>query len=137
MSEGEVMEQLVEYMNVLLLGVSVFFTIVSAYVVALYAFLARSGFVMKMFAFLFFTLTVAFLLNFFKGAQVIHRGLLDALVEIDRTLGLSPAGQAALMNYQTGIDAMLQETMWFAAAAFYLAILFLTFLWRPRVKADA
>ena len=38
MSEGEVMEQLVGYMSLLLLGVSIIFTVVSTYIVALHYF---------------------------------------------------------------------------------------------------
>jgi hypothetical protein len=35
MTEGEVVEQLIEYMSLLLLGVSIIFTVVSTYIVAL------------------------------------------------------------------------------------------------------
>ena len=42
MTEGEVVEQLVEYMSVVLLGVSLIFTVVSAYIVALNYFIGEA-----------------------------------------------------------------------------------------------
>ena len=42
MSEGEVVEQLIEYTNVLLFGVSIIFTVVSAYIVALNYFVGEA-----------------------------------------------------------------------------------------------
>lgn len=131
MTEADVIEQLVEFMNVLMMGVSVFFTIVSAYVVALYAFLARASFFLKLFAFAFFTAAIAFLIVFFLGAQVQHDGLIETLHLIEQTHGLSPAGQAALINAASGVDARIEKVMWAVGLGFYIAAFFLTFF--PRL----
>lgn len=131
MTEADVIEQLIEYMNVLMMGVSVFFTIVSAYVVALYAFLARAGFFLKLFAFAFFTAGIGFLIVFFLGAQVQHAGLIETLHWIESREGLSPAGQAALVNSISGVDARIEKVMWGVGLGFYIAAFFLTFF--PRL----
>ena len=135
MSEADGIEQLVEYMNVLMMGVSVFFTIVSAYVVALYAFLARAGFFLKLFAFAFFTAAIGFLIVFFLGAQTQHEGLLQTLFLIEQTHGLSPAGEAALANSAGGIDARIETVMWAVGLGFYIAAFFLTFFPRLTLRA--
>ena len=50
MTEADVIPLLIEFMHVLLAGISVYFTIVSAYVVGLYAFLVRANIVLKIVA---------------------------------------------------------------------------------------
>ena len=56
MSEGEVVEQLVEFTNILLVGVSLIFSIVSAYVVALNYFIGSSNLMARLGSFAFITL---------------------------------------------------------------------------------
>ena len=51
MSEGEVVEQLIGYMSLLLLGVSIIFTVVSTYIVALNYFVGEAMFVARLGAF--------------------------------------------------------------------------------------
>ena len=80
MTEADIIEQLVEFQNVLLFGVSIFVTLVSAYLVALYAFLDEAGIALKVFASAFLTLVVVFLAAFFYGSAQFHMGLVDALV---------------------------------------------------------
>ncbi len=127
MSEGEVIEQLVEYTGILLTGVSVFFTVVSAYIVGLYAFLYKAGVVLRLTAFLFFTVTLAVLVWLLMGSRMIHQGLIDTLDEIDRTTGLSPAGMAAMGNAQGGLDQLITQSMLYVAAATALGLFLLTF----------
>lgn len=136
MTEADVIEQLVEYMNVLMMGVSIFFTIVSAYVVALYAFLARAGFFLKLFAFAFFTAAIGFLIVFFLGAETQHNGLIETLYLIEQTRGLTPAGQAAIINSASGVDARIEKVMWAVGLGFYVAAFFLTFFPRLTLRAQ-
>ncbi|MFW6300851.1 MAG: hypothetical protein ACOC20_08025, partial [Oceanicaulis sp.] len=103
MSEADVIENMVEYQNILLVGVSVFFTVISAYVVAIWAFLRHAGIGLRAFSFFFLTLTVALLARVAYGSQQIHDGFIATLIEIDRTAGLSPVGRAALTNALTGL----------------------------------
>ena len=104
MTEADIIENMVEYQNILLLGVSVFFTVISAYVVAIWAFLRHAGIGLRAFSFFFLTLVTAFLGRVAYGSQLIHDGFIDTLIEIERTTGLSPTGQAALNNALSGLD---------------------------------
>ncbi len=136
MTEPEVIEQLVEFQNVLLTGVTVYFTIISAYVVGLYAFLDEAGFLLKFFAFLFLTVSLFFLGALFFGAANFQSGLVEVLREIDSSSdkALSPAGQAALANADSGIDQHIRNTFLVASGGFYLALAVLTF-WNGWRKA--
>lgn len=126
MTESEVIEQLVEFQNVLLTGVTVYFTIISAYVVGLYAFLDEAGWLLKFFAFLFLTVTLVFLGALFFGAANFQAGLVEALreIEVDE---LSPAGRAALANADSGVDEYIRMAFLAASGGFYLALAVLTF----------
>lgn len=129
MTEAEVIEQLVEFQNVLLTGVTVYFTIMSAYVVGLYAFLDEAGFLLKFFAFLFLTVSLMFLGALFFGAANFQNGLVDVLRELDAgdATRLSPAGRAALANADSGIDQQIRTAFLVASGGFYIALAVLTF----------
>jgi hypothetical protein len=134
MSEADVIENMVEYQNILLLGVSVFFTVISAYVVAIWAFLRHAGLALRAFSFFFLTLVTAFLGRVAYGSQLIHDGFVETLIEIERTTGLSPTGQAALNNALSGLDGLIQQSMFFALIVVYIALFFLTFFARSTLK---
>ena len=53
MTEAEVFEQMVEYQMITLTGLSVFVTLISAYIVAIWAFLRHAGFGLRAFTFFF------------------------------------------------------------------------------------
>lgn len=130
MTEAEVVPLLIEFMHVLLAGISVYFTIVSAYVVGLYAFLVRANIVLKIVAFLFFTLIFFFLMQFNYGAGVFQRGLVDVLAGLETTTGLSAAGQTALDSARSGMNAKVRTVMWLGSVATYVALFYLTFFHR-------
>jgi hypothetical protein len=141
MSEGEIIEQLVEYQSILLLGVSVFITIVSAYMVSLYTFLAQAPFLARFFAFAFLTITFAFLVIFFIGSAQFQTGLVQALVEKQQAsaTALTAAGRMAIRNAQSGIDDYIRYGIFTAGAAFYVALSLLTLWtgWRPKPAGQA
>jgi hypothetical protein len=126
-TEAEIIEQLVEFQSILLLGVSVFVSVISAYMVSLYTFLARTTFLPRLVAFVFLTLVIGFLMAFLYGSSLFHNGLIDTLAEID-------AGGSALENARLGIDNMLRTAVYVAAGAFYLGLAALTFWtgWRKQ-----
>jgi hypothetical protein len=136
MTEADVIEQLVEFQNVLLFGVSIFVTLISAYVVALYAFLDEAGIALKFFALAFLTLVLVFLGAFFYGSARFQVGLVDTLRVIEQAgdPGLTPAGKAALANADSGIDNIIRYAVIGVAGTFYLALIVLTFWngWRKR-----
>jgi hypothetical protein len=128
MTEAEIVEQLVEFQNVLLFGVSIYFTLVSAFVVALWAFLDEAGFLLKFFAWAFLTLVHAFLAAFFYGSAQFQMGLVASLQALkDSGVNLTPAGIAALGNAESGIDDWIRYVVIGVAAGFYLAMTILTF----------
>jgi hypothetical protein len=124
-TEADILEQLVEFQNVLLFGVSIFITLVSAYIVALYAFLDEAGNVLKIFSCAFMTLVMVFLATFFWGSSQLQMGLVQALAAIEPEL--SPAGQTALANSRSGIDDGIRYVMGVIGFGFYVALLVLTF----------
>lgn len=132
MTEADIIEQLVEFQNVLLFGVSIFVTLVSAYLVALYAFLDEAGWALKFFACAFLTLVVIFLGVFFYGSAQFQMGLVQALAAIEAEL--SPAGKSALANARSGVDDWIRYAMTGVGFAFYFALVVLTFWngWRKR-----
>jgi hypothetical protein len=144
MSEGEVVEQLVEFTNILLVGVSLIFSIVSAYVVALNYFIGSSNLLARLGSFAFVTLILAMLMIVMAGAQMTHAGLIERLIELDAAGQLSAAGRAVLDNARpewtgaiTGrgysIDDVVRICIWSGLGFIYLALAYLTFLhrWTP------
>lgn len=144
MSEGEVVEQLVEFTNILLVGVSLIFSIVSAYVVALNYFIGSANFLARTGSFLFITLILGMLMAVLIGAQVTHGGLIDRLVELENQGQLSAVGRAVLENAAPGmrgaitgnqysLDGIIQLCVWVGLGFVYFALAYLTFLhrWTP------
>ena len=97
MTEGEVVEQSIEYMGLVVLGMSLIFSVVSAYVVALNYFVGEAMFSARLGAYTFVSLILALLLVVIVGAQNTHTGLIARLVELDaagastRSAAASPA----------------------------------------------
>ena len=134
MTEADVIEQMVEYQNILLMGVSVFFTVISAYVVAIWAFLRKAGFWLRLFSFFFLTFVLAFLARIGYGSALIHDGFIETLEQIDRVDGLSPIGLAALDNAASGLDAVIQHSLFTGVGIVYVALFFLTFFARATLR---
>ncbi|MGE0742220.1 MAG: hypothetical protein AB7O98_12845 [Hyphomonadaceae bacterium] len=146
MSEGEVIEQLVEFTNILLIGVSLIFSIVSAYVVALNYFIGEANFMARLASFAFMTLILGMLMIVLMGAGATHAGLIERLHEIDAAGELTAAGRAVLSNANpayvgafTGriysIDEIVRLCTWAGLLFVYIGLAYLTFLhsWRPDV----
>ncbi len=134
MTEADVIEQMVEYQNILLMGVSVFFTVISAYVVAIWAFLRKAGFWLRLFSFFFLSFVLAFLARIAYGSALIHNGFIDTLEDINRSAGLSPTGLATLENAASGLDAVIQHSLFFGVGIVYVALFFLTFFARATLR---
>lgn len=140
MTEAEVVEQLVQFTNLLLAGVSVFFTVISAYVAALNYFIGGANFVARFFSFLFVTFVLGMLGSIMVGGQLMHEGLIARLEEIRDETGLSAAGRAALANAQgvdiagMSIDTIVRGGVWSAFALIILVFAYLTFVHRWRAE---
>ena len=139
MNEAEVVEQLVGFTNTLLAGVSLIFSVVSAYVVALNYFIGSSNFMARFGSFLFVTLILGMLLVVMMGAAATHVGLTARLVELESAGELTAAGRAVLANAEAelaagySIDAVVRICVWAGLGFVYLALAYLTFLhkWQP------
>lgn len=145
MSEADVVQELVEFTTILLAGVSVYFTIVSAYVAAMNYFIGGAGFVARLFAFCFVCVVLSMLLIVMMGAVQTHAGLIARLEEL-RDLGqLTAVGRAVLANAESGvfmvagralsIDAFVRGSIYVVLAATYIAFFYMTFFhrWKPEV----
>lgn len=144
MTEGEVVEQLVSFTDTLLVGVSLIFSIVSAYVVALNYFIGSSNFMARFGSFAFITLVLGMLLIVMAGAQSTHAGLVARLVELEAAGRLTAAGRAVLNNATPewigmisgdhySIDSIVNLCAVVGLGFVYLALAYLTFLhhWTP------
>jgi len=135
MSEGEVVEQLIGYMSLLLLGVSIIFTVVSTYIVALNYFVGEAQFVARLGAFAFVSLILILLLVLMLGAEGTHAGLIARLREIEAAGDLTAAGRGALANATGGIDNIVRALLWLGMISVYAVLAYMTFVhrWKPDV----
>jgi hypothetical protein len=134
MTEAEVVDRLVEYLNVLIAGISVFFTIVSAYIAAMHYFLRKERFIGRVAAFGFFMFIMALIVVVMNGAMQLHGGLIARLREIDAKEGLTAAGRAALSNATDAagrgfsLDGMVNLALFAGVVLTIFGIFTLTFL---------
>jgi hypothetical protein len=146
MSEADVVQELVEFTSILLAGVGLVFSIVSAYVVALNYFIGQANFLARLGGFAFLTLVLAMLMMVMLGAQDTHLGLIARLHELDAQGQLTAAGRAVLANstpewvgaltrHRYSIDDIVRTCVWSGLGFLYAALAYLTFLhpWRPDV----
>jgi hypothetical protein len=144
MTEAEVVAQLVQFINILLVGVSLIFSVISAYVVALNYFIGSSNFMARLGGFVFVSLVLAMLIAVMMGAQTMQIGLIGRLRELDGARQLTAAGRAALANGSAdprlaallggrSIDEIVRTCLWAGMGFIYVALGYLTFLhrWTP------
>jgi hypothetical protein len=132
MTEADITGQLVQMMDMTINGTGLFFSMISAYIVAIFFFLHRAPVIMKLVGFLFFSLAAAFLMLFMRGTFDHSHALQAALVELSQRGDLSPVGKAAMARGigAEGIDATIQQVMFGALGLVYLTLFYLTFLHR-------
>jgi hypothetical protein len=145
MTEGEVVEQLVNFTNILLAGVSLIFSVVSAYVVALNYFIGSANFSARTAGFAFISLVLGLLVVVMMGAQSTQQGLIDRLRELEAGGEITAAGRAVLANATPdpalvaalggvgSIDAIVRVCAWAVLIGVYIALFYMTFLhkWTP------
>lgn len=139
MTEAEIVQHLAAFTDTVLSGLTVFFSVISAYVAALNYFISRKSVLGRVSAFLFITFVLVLLAAVMLGAQSMHAGLIEAL----RALGaeqLSPAGRAALQNARfdmlilpglsVSVDEVVRVGLWGGLALTYFGLFLLTFVFR-------
>lgn len=141
MSEAEVVEQLGHHTDTLIAGLSLIFSIVSAYIVALNYFIGSSNFAARLGSFAFVTLVLAMLAMLLMGVQSAHAGMVARLAELQAAGTLSAAGQAVLANATPqasggfSLDGLLNFCATIGLGFVYVALGYMTFLhqWTPDV----
>jgi len=135
MTEGEVVEQMIGYMSLLLLGVSLIFTVVSAYIVALNYFVGEALFLARLGAFAFISLILVLLLVVMIGAEGVHSGLIERLRSLEAAGDLTEAGRGVLANASNGVDDIVRALLWLGMISVFAALAYMTFIhrWKPDV----
>ena len=135
MTEGEVVEQLIGYMSLLLLGVSIIFTVVSTYIVALNYFVGEAQLLARVGAFAFVSLILTLLLVVMLGAESTHASLIARLAEFEASGEISAAGRGALENARNGIDGLVRILLWLGMISVFASLAYMTFIhrWKPDV----
>lgn len=128
MSEAEISNQLLALSGLALSGISVFFTLFSAYIVALYFFLHRAPLTMRVTVFIFLTLAVLYLGLLANEMSTHAMGLHQALADLNAVKPIGAGGRALLHGGDSNMDLR-----WMNLAGLgvnYLALLYLTFFYR-------
>jgi hypothetical protein len=128
MTEAEISNQLLALSGIAFSGVSVFFTLFSAYIVALYFFLHRAPFAMRAIVFLFLTLAFLYLGVLANGMSRHAMGLHQALADLAAARPLTAGGRALLDGGDSNINLR-----WMNVAGLgvnYLGLTYLTFFYR-------
>lgn len=142
MSEGEVVEQLIQFTNILLVGLGVAFTMISIYVAGLNYVVSEESAFTKVFAFVFISLAFGMLIAVMLGAQSQQQGLIARLEEIAARGDITAAGRAALENARNAIgvgpvrvtiDKLVLYLVYGSSVFVYASFFYLTFFynWRP------
>ena len=132
MTDAELYNLLTESIDAILATVSIYFTIVSAYIGALYFFLRRAPALLKLAAFTLLSGGLLFLGLTMIGVERMTSGAFYAL--LDRPL-VSPEAQARSIYF--GMEQMMVEHYevavwagWLVAFALYASMFYLTFVHR-------
>jgi hypothetical protein len=138
MKEAELINAFATLGQSFVAGLQASFTIVSAYIVALYFFLGRAPLLIKTVAFAFFTGTMLVLGLVMLGAKSYADGIAIALGQERASGGLSTVGQSVIEMMDHSLAYALLGLATAIGAATYLTLFYLTFFyrWTPR-RADA
>lgn len=137
MTEAELLELLTEGIANVLALVSIYFTVVSAYIAALYYFLNRAPFLMRFVGFVMFSGAMLFLGLAAIGIERMLAGEVHALEALPERAAAPPP---TMIQLYLGMDTVLAENYWMGiglgwgvAAMVYLCMFYLTFLhrWEP------
>lgn len=132
MSEAELMELTFEATDAVLQVVALYFSIISAYIAALYYFIHRAPVLLRLLAFGFVSAALLFLGIVSIGVERAASGVIAALHTLPERQTLPPPAEAYF-----GLDTLLLGTVdvgiiagWGMAGAIYLGLAYLTFLHR-------
>lgn len=135
MTEAEIMQQMFNVMTSVLTIFSLFFTLVSGYLAALYLFLARAPLALRLVAFALLSVGLVFLGGVTMTVQNIQNGLFAAWAKLAApTMPLAqlrnPVAIAALLDSGWSMQELGVGIGWGVAAGVYVALAYLTFAFR-------
>lgn len=137
MTEADILNRLIDYSELTLNGIGVFFSVISFYAAGLYYFINRAAFIGRLAAFIFFSVTLVILSLVFFGASQVQGALVQSLAQLAQQGPLSPPAAAALANAMTlhaglSTDAWIRFAMLIGFGVAYVALFYLTLLhnWR-------
>lgn len=122
MTEADLTDQMVVLMGMFFTGVSVFATLISAYIVALYVFLRRADLVLRAVAFCFLTFTLLLISVSAFGAYRHAHGINIALANLQSEHPLSALGRMALEPTASGVFLLTSAGMLGLALLLYAGL---------------
>jgi hypothetical protein len=132
MTEAELIAAFSDIAQMFLTGLQASFTVVSAYIVALYFFLGRAPFLMRLLAFAFFTAVLAVLGLFLVGAVIFSDGIAIGLTEQSISGTASSATLIAAKLVNTDYAYAIAAAAVLIGIGVYLSLFYLTFFYRWR-----
>jgi hypothetical protein len=137
MSEAELMQSLLGSIQVILSLFSVFFTIVSAYIAGLFFFLHRAPMALRLLAFLLLSVGLIFLGTTAATQQRVQEGLFASWSKlpspsIDVQALRNPLMLPVTLPPGTSLQDIGIVIGWGTAVSVYLALAYLTFIYRWR-----
>ena len=140
MSEAELLQGLIGSVQVIMSLFSIFFTLTSGYIAALYFFLHRAPFMLRLLAFSLLSVGLVFL----GGSAAVQQRIQESLFAAWEKLPSAAIKVQAIRNplaLPTALPATWQEigiiVGWVTATGVYLALAYLTFIYRWRWRAGS
>lgn len=130
MNEAQLTAQLLTTNEIFFTGVSLGFTIYSAYILGLFWFLHRAGLLLKMVAFALLTLCTALIAIASFGIVRHAQGVTLSLKELDKTEPLSQLGTMAISETADGVSGLISLGGGSLILFIYFGALYLTFFYR-------
>ncbi len=129
MTEAELTYQMVAMMGMFFSGISVVFTIVSAYIVGLYWFLARAALPLRIVSFGIFSFALLLIAVVVFGLARHSFGLMLALSHLQEAQNLSPLGGMTISGTAQGVTNLIYGGVSILALFLYFGIFYLTFFY--------
>jgi len=142
MTEAELTQQLFNAIDTVLTVFSLFFTLVSGYLAALYLFLAQAPVMLRLVAFALLSIGLVFLGGVAMTVQNIQNGLFAAWAKLpEPSISLmqlrNPVAVAAVLDNGWSLQEAGVGIGWVVACSVYVALAYLTFVYRWPASVDA
>jgi hypothetical protein len=140
MSEAEIMQGMIGSIQVIMSLFAIFFTLTSGYIAALYFFLHRAPFMLRLLAFALLSVGLVFLGGSAAVQQRIQEGLFAAWEKLpSAAIKVQAIRNPLALPFSLPLGANMQDVGivigWVTAISVYLALAYLTFVyswrWRP------